>query len=92
VTAPPAENAVALIESVNSRIVGNPSLTGIKEGLPVARPESALAFKAKLSAPGLTKLANLDEDKGHIVSERTVSPLSDTVQDGLLHLGKVLLC
>jgi hypothetical protein len=40
----------------------------------------------------LTKLAKLDEDEGHVVSERTVSPLSDTVQDGLLHLGKGFLC
>ncbi len=46
----------------------------------------------ELTARGLTKLAKLDEDQGHIVSERTVSPLSDAVQDGLLHLGEGLLC
>src|SRR6266850_5136269 len=45
----------------------------------------------ELTARGLTKLAKLDEDQGHIVSERTVSPLSDAVQDGLLHLGEGLL-
>jgi len=33
-----------------------------------------------------------DEDQGHIVSERTVSPLSDAVKNGLLHIGNGFLC
>jgi hypothetical protein len=35
----PAVNTLVLIEPINARMVGKPSLTGITEGLSVTRPE-----------------------------------------------------
>src|SRR5215469_5679595 len=40
----------------------------------------------------LGRLAKLDDNKGHVISERAVSPCSDTVEDRLSHFRKCSLC
>ena len=34
------------------------------------------------------KLANFDNDQGHVVSERAVAPRGRTIEDSLFHFGK----